>query len=95
MFQFIEKIILFGSYAKKTFDSKSDIDLMFIVSDLKLERDIEQTLSLFPFKTHSLVFSEKQFIDMKNSHELNVVKEAIKINIILHGIEPYYELILK
>jgi len=88
-------LLLFGSYAKKTFDSKSDIDLIFIILDLKIEREIEQAISLLPLKIHSLIFSEKQFIDMKNSHELNVVKEAIKNNIILYGIEQYYELLSK
>jgi predicted nucleotidyltransferase len=86
-------LLLFGSYAKKTFDLKSDIDLIFIVSDLKKEKEFEQAISVLPLKIHSLVFSEKQFIDMKNSHELNVIKEAIKNNIILHGIEQYYELL--
>jgi len=86
-------LLLFGSYAKKTFNSKSDIDLIFIVSDLKIEKEVEQAISILPLKIHSLIFSEKQFIDMKNSHELNVVREAIKKNIILYGIEQYYELL--
>lgn len=88
-------LLLFGSYAKKTFDSKSDIDLMFIVLDLRIEKEIEQVISLLPLKIHHLIFSEKQFIGMKNSHELNVVKEAMKNNIILHGIEQYYGLLNK
>lgn len=86
-------LLLFGSYAKKSFDSKSDIDLIFVIPDLKIEREIEQAISLLPLKIHSLVFSEKQFIHMKNSHELNVIKEAIKNNILLYGIEQYYELL--
>jgi predicted nucleotidyltransferase len=88
-------LLLFGSYAKKTFNSKSDIDLIFIIPDLKIEKEIEQSVSLLPLKIHSLVFSEKQFIDMKNSRELNVAKEAIKNNILLYGIEQYYELLEK
>ena len=86
-------LLLFGSYAKKTFGSKSDIDLIFIIPDLKIEKEIEQVISLLPLKIHALIFSEKQFIDMKNSHELNVIREAIKNNIILHGIEQYYGLL--
>jgi len=86
-------LLLFGSYAKKKETKNSDIDLMFIVPDLKLEKEIEASISLLPLKIHSLVFSDKQFIDMKNSHELNVVKEVIKNNVILYGIEQYYELL--
>ena len=86
-------LLLFGSYAKKTFNSKSDIDLIFIIPDLKIEKEVEQVISILPLKIHPLIFSEKQFIDMKNSYELNVVKEAIKNNVVLYGIEQYYELL--
>lgn len=86
-------LLLFGSYAKKKAKEKSDIDLMFIVPDLAVEKKIEQTISLLPLKIHYLVFSEEQFKNMKNSQELNVVKEAILSNIILLGIERYYELV--
>jgi predicted nucleotidyltransferase len=86
-------LLLFGSYANKKNSKNSDIDLLFIVHDNHLEKDIEKALSLIPLKIHSFIFSEKQFIEMKNSQELNVVKEAIKNNVILYGIEQYYELL--
>ena len=86
-------LLLFGSYAKKKENEKSDIDLMFIVPDLSVEKKIEQTISLLPLKIHLLVFNKKQFRGMKDSKELNVVKEAISNNVILYGIEQYYELI--
>lgn len=88
-------LLLFGSYAKGNQNKNSDIDLMFIVPELKIEKKIEEAVSILPLKIHFLVFTEKQFIDMENSKELNVVKEAIKSNVILHGIEQYYELINK
>ena len=90
-------LILFGSYAKNKARSKSDIDLIFIVgeNEEKFEREVKKSISILPLDVHMFVFSEKQFIDMKNSKELNVVKEAIRNNIILHGIEMYYELIKK
>lgn len=88
-------LLLFGSHSKKKANEKSDIDLMFVVNDDKIERKIGDSLSILPLKLHSFVFTEKQFISMKNSPELNVVKEVILNNIILHGIEQYYELILR
>lgn len=88
-------LLLFGSYAKKKETKSSDIDLIFIVSDEKIERKVLESISILPLKIHPLVFTEKQFVDMKKSHELNVVMEAIKNNIILHGIEQYYELLNK
>lgn len=87
--QFI--FLIFGSYTKKPSKS-SDIDMMFISNEKNLEEDISNILSLLPLKTHALVFTEEEFIRMKDSKKSNVVKEAIENNIILYGIENYYRL---
>ena len=89
-------LLVFGSYAKKTQTKSSDIDLMFIVPDGKerlLEKEIDLTARSLPLKIHHLVFSEKQFMEMLNAKGLNVGKEALKNNIILHGVEMFYEMI--
>ncbi len=89
-------LLVFGSYAKKTQTKSSDIDLMFIVPDGKerlLEKEIDLTARSLPLKIHHLVFSEKQFMEMHNAKGLNVGKEALKNNIILHGVEMFYEMI--
>jgi predicted nucleotidyltransferase len=89
-------LILFGSYVKKTQTEKSDIDIMFIVpdgTDEKFERKIHQIIKLIPLPIHHMAFSESQFFDMINAKEFNVGKEAMKNNIILFGIENYYEML--
>jgi len=89
-------LLIFGSYAKKTQKKNSDIDLMFIVPDGKedlFEKEIQRTASSLPLPIHSLVFSEKQFLEMVNSRESNVGQEALKNNIILYNTETYYEMI--
>jgi len=89
-------LMLFGSYAKKTQKEKSDIDIMFIVSDgteEKFEKSVHQIVKLMPLPIHHTTFSESQFIDMINAKEFNVGKEAVKSNVILYGIENYYEMI--
>ncbi len=89
-------LLLFGSYAKKTQTKHSDIDLMFIVPDAaedKMEREIQNIASILPLKIHMNIFRESDFKAMKNSKEITVGSEAMKNNIILHGIEPYYELL--
>lgn len=84
--------LIFGSYAKNKQTKSSDIDIMFISNEKNFEEDISDIISLLPLKVHLLVFTEKEFIRMKDSKELNVVKEAIENNIILYGIENYYRL---
>ena len=89
-------LLIFGSYAKKTQTKNSDIDLMFIVPDGNeelFEKNIHQTARSLPLPIHTLVFSEKQFLEMANSRESNVGQEALKNNIILYNIETYYEMI--
>jgi len=88
-------LLLFGSYAKKTQTKSSDIDLMFIVPERQeeiCEKSIISQARLLPLPLHCLVFSENQFLEMLNSQKLNVGKEALKNNIVLYGVESYYEM---
>ena len=89
-------MLLFGSHAKGTSTKRSDIDLLFIVPDglaETYETNIRSIASMFPFELHLNIFTEKDFLAMKNSREFTVGSEAIKNNVLLHGIEAYYELI--
>ncbi len=85
-------LIVFGSFAKKIQNKTSDIDLIFVSNEKNFEEKIHSIISLIPIKIHALVFTEEEFIRMKDSKELNVVKEVINSNIILYGIENYYRL---
>jgi predicted nucleotidyltransferase len=84
-------LLLFGSYAKKTAKNNSDIDLLFIVPDEI--KEINRIADTIPLDLHINIFSEAEFIEMKNSKKMTVGSEAIANNVILHGIESYYELI--
>ncbi len=86
-------ILLFGSYAKKSQTKHSDIDLLFIIPNKALEKNIQQVASMIPIKLHVNIFTEKEFIAMKDSKQRTVGSEAIKDNIILLGIEQYYRLL--
>jgi len=89
-------LLIFGSYAKKTQTKSSDIDLMFIVPDGKeelFEKDINQAARMLPLPIQYLVFSEKQFLEMIHARQSNVGHEALSNNLILYGIETYYEMI--
>ncbi len=89
-------LLLFGSYAKKAQTKHSDIDLMFICPngmEEQFEKEVDKAARLLPLLLHCSVFSDKQFIDMINTKESNVGQEALKNNVILYGIETYYEII--
>lgn len=84
--------LLFGSYAAGRQTKSSDIDLMFISNEKDFESKIGDTLSILPLKTHSLVFTEEEFIRMKDAKKPNVIHEVIEKNIILYGTEAFYRL---
>ena len=89
-------LLVFGSYAKKTQTKHSDIDLMFIVHDTeeeKMEKEITSITNTLPLNIHVNIFKESDFIAMKNSKEVTVGSEVIMKNIILHGIESFYEML--
>ena len=89
-------LLLFGSYAKKTQTKNSDIDLLFIVPNDReelFEKEVHRAVRSLPLPIHFLVFSEQQFLEMVNAKKSNVGQEALKHNIILYGIETYYEMI--
>lgn len=89
-------LLVFGSHAKKTSTKHSDIDLMFIVPDEgegKMEKEIQGIADTIPLKLHVNVFRESDFMAMRDSRQATVGLEAINSNIILHGIEAYYEMI--
>ena len=89
-------LLLFGSYAKGTQTKSSDIDIMAICPDGledAFEKDINRTARSMPLPLHPLVFSESQFIEMANAKEPNVGQEALKNNVIMYGIEQYYEMV--
>ncbi|MFA4887093.1 MAG: nucleotidyltransferase domain-containing protein [Candidatus Nanoarchaeia archaeon] len=84
--------LLFGSYAKNKQTKTSDIDLLLISNEKDFENRISNILSLLPLKTQVLVFTEEEFIRMKDAKKPNVIHEVIENNIILYGIETYYRM---
>src|SRR3989344_4079503 len=96
----ILSIVLFGSYAKGNANKQSDIDLMFIVDDLKdknLRESIERECASIHYshniKISPLITNIEEFKKMLNSKELNVGKETKEFGISLYGHEIFWRII--
>ena len=85
--------ILFGSYAKGKQTKSSDIDICIICDNKDITKEINNKISLLPLDLHIIDFTSKEFLDMLKTTDFNVGHEIKKNNIILHGIENYYNLI--
>ena len=87
-------MLLFGSHARGTNTKNSDIDLLFIIPNgSSIERDILRVILTIPLDLHPTIITEKDFLLMKDSKQKTIVSEAIENNIILYGIEAYYEML--
>ena len=96
----IHSIVLFGRYAKGTMAKQSDIDLLFIVSDLKdkhLRELIERESASYQYshniKISPIITNVEEFKKMLKSRELNVGKEAKEYGISLYGHEFFWRII--
>lgn len=86
-------LVIFGSYSDKTDKKGSDIDLCLITDNAEINREVHSILSITPINVHFLDFTLKQFLLMLKSKESNVGNEIIKNNVVLHGIETFYEMV--
>ena len=97
----IQSIILFGSYAKGTATKQSDIDLLFIISDIKdknLRESIERESASYQYsynlKVSPLIINIEEFKKMLKDKELNVGKETKEYGISLYGHEIFWRIII-
>ena len=96
----ILSIVLFGSYAKGTANKQSDIDLMFIVNDLKdknlrelIERECASIHYSHNINISPLITNIEEFKKMLKEKELNVGKEIREFGISLYGHEIFWRII--
>lgn len=86
-------LVIFGSHAKKANTKHSDIDLCLITDNPEVNKEVNTILSVTPISIHLQEFTSKHFLLMLKSKEFNVGNEIVKNNIILYGIESFYELV--
>lgn len=88
-------VLIFGSFAKGKNIPSSDIDLCVISDNPNKMKELWNMLNLLSLKLEIQEFTTKEFISMIEKKQNNLGNEIIKSNIILYGIENYYNLISK
>lgn len=96
----LHSIVLFGSHAKGTATKSSDVDLLFIVGNIKdkavrekIERECASYQHSHNVKISPLITDIEEFKKMLKSKEMNVGKEAKDYGIALYGSEQFWRLI--
>jgi len=88
-------VLVFGSYVKNIQTKSSDIDICIISDNKGKIKELIQVLNLLSLKLEIQGFTTNEFISMIEKTQNNLGHEIIKSNILLYGIENYYNLISK
>jgi len=95
----IHSIVLFGSYAKGTATKSSDIDLLFVVSNIKdnmIRENIERECAGYQYshnmRISPLITDIAEFKRMLNTKNMNVGKEVREYGLPLYGSEMFWRL---
>ena len=88
-------VLVFGSYVKGNENTISDIDMCVICDNERKIKELEDKLRLLSLKLSIHDFSTEEFISMIEKKQDNLGNEILKNNVILYGIENYYNLISK
>ena len=88
-------VLVFGSYVKNTKTESSDIDICIISDNKEKTKELLERLNLLSLWLEIQEFTIREFISMIEKTQNNVGHEIVKSNIILYGIENYYNLISK
>ncbi len=90
-------LILAGSHAKGAAKSNSDMDIVTIVQDEKLKKDVaayvKEATRLSEYEVDAHIVSKNDFIAMLANDEENFGKEVFRKHIIFYGAEAYYQMV--
>lgn len=88
-------VLIFGSYVKNAKTERSDIDICIISDNKEKTKKLIERLRLLYLNLEIQAFTTKEFTSMIEKAQNNLGHEIVKKNIILYGIENYYNLISK
>ncbi|MEK6833786.1 MAG: nucleotidyltransferase domain-containing protein, partial [Nanoarchaeota archaeon] len=87
--------LIFGSYVKDKKTESSDVDICIILDDKNKSKELQEKFNLLSLKLEIHEFTTNEFISMIEKAQNNLGHEIIKNNVLLYGIENYYNLISK
>ncbi len=96
----VHTLIIFGSYAKGTADSRSDLDLLLVVpnkdgADDAITREVMTIEMRYGLEVNPIMLEPKMLIAMWRQPGLNMAKEAFDHKVIACGAEKFWRLALE
>ncbi|MGA2387175.1 MAG: nucleotidyltransferase domain-containing protein [Candidatus Bathyarchaeia archaeon] len=90
-------LMIIGSYAKGTASKKSDLDILLIIPDRQMEREVSLAVGsvehISPLSIHDTVFTSDEFVDLLNQKTPNIAWEAVDNRIVAYGAEEFFRIL--
>ena len=90
-------LIIFGSYVKGTASRKSDLDVLFIIPDTTMEKEVSSAIGsiehISPIGLHEIVLTSRTFADLLKQKTANVAWEAVDNRIVPYGAEALFKML--
>jgi len=91
-------LLITGSYVQNKQKPHSDLDIAIIIPNTKNKKSFEIAIKegeLTIPEVHGFVFTEEEWYQMLTNNEFNFGKECAKNHILIYGLEPYYQILLR
>lgn len=90
-------MIIFGSHVKGTASKRSDIDVLFVIPDRKLENEISSAVGsverISPIGIHEVILTNEEFMGLLRERKSNVAWEAVDSRIVTYGAQPLFRML--
>lgn len=90
-------MILFGSHVKGTVSKRSDLDVLFVIPDNKMEKDIASAIGsvarISPIGMHEVILTSEEFLGLLKQEKPNAAWEAVDNRVVPYGAEPLFKML--
>jgi hypothetical protein len=90
-------MILFGSHVKGTASKRSDLDVLLVIPDKKMESDVSSAIGsvarIRPIGIHEVILTSEEFLGLLKQGKPNAAWEAVDNRVVPYGAEPLFRML--
>ncbi len=90
-------MILFGSHVKGTASKRSDLDVLLLVPNKEMEREVSSSVGsvarISPMGIHDVTLTSEEFAELLRERKPNIAWEALDNRIVPYGAEPLFKML--
>ena len=90
-------MLVFGSYVRGKASKTSDLDVLFVIPDRKLDIEISSAIGsverISPIGIHEVTLTSNDFMGLMREKKSNVALEALNNRVVPYGAEPLFKML--